>query len=229
MSESLQRSDGPDHPAIKLSSPAALAIANRSAAAPELQTLHALGMDVSNFPLDYQIHLQYFATDITNNHYSLSMEIGESFTQVMLSEASKNELLLNAVVAFSAYLSTVRNPDGKLKDFLQYYNRSVTLLLDALKRKDTHNIPTLLTILQLSTIEVGTASRNCLSLNVLLTYLLGVSGRLDQPNGASKGRMRNTYEYIYDGQCHGFGPWKNLSLLDSTKRSHRRSAWWIPS
>lgn len=74
--------------------------------------------------------------------------------QVMLSEAGKNESLLNVIVAFSAYLSTVRNPDGKIKDFLQYYNRSVTLLLDALKRKDTHNIPTLLTILQLSTIEV---------------------------------------------------------------------------
>ena len=167
MSENLQRSD---HLAIKLSSPTALAIADNSAAASQLRALHFLDMGVSRFPLDYQIHLQYFVTNVTNHHYSLSDEIGESFMQVMLSEASKNELLLNAVVAFSAYLSTMRNPDGKSKDFLQYYNRSVTLLLDALKRKDTRNVPTFLTILQLATIEVGNASHDYLYLlDLLLT------------------------------------------------------------
>ncbi len=171
----------------------ALSIANRSSmasrATPEMQTFKSLGLDTSNFPLDYQIHIQYFATAVTNYHYSLSAEFGEPFMQLLLTEAMKSELLLNAVVAFSAYLSTVRNPDGKLKDFLQYYNRSVTLLLDALKRKDTHNVHTLLTILQLATIEVRTALNpgQTYHRKSILTVYLGVSRRLGQSHGPSKG------------------------------------------
>lgn len=172
---------GQEQPAVNLLSPMGLSIAHRSAASsaatPETQPLKSLGLDISNFPLDYQIHLQYMATKVTNYHYSLSADYGEHFIHIMLAEATKSEILLNAVVAFSAYLSTVCNPDGKLKDFLQYYNRSVTLLLDALKRKDTHNVPTLLTILQLATIEVRATlafsytetNINCLIRSILVT------------------------------------------------------------
>lgn len=49
----------------------------------------------------------------------------------------------------------LKNPNGRIKDFLHYYNRSVSLLLAFLKSKERHNIATLLTILQLATIEVS--------------------------------------------------------------------------
>lgn len=66
-----------------------------------------------------------------------------------------NEALLNAVVGFSAYHRTVHSTNGKIPDFLRYYNKSVTLLLGYLKRREKQGIATLLTILQLATIEVS--------------------------------------------------------------------------
>jgi len=76
--------------------------------------------------------------------------------------AIRDEALLYAVVGFAAYHYTLRNSSGKMKEFLQYYNRSVTLLLGFLKRKEKHTAATLLTILQLATIEVSyfTSSRD---------------------------------------------------------------------
>jgi len=66
----------------------------------------------------------------------------------------RNEALLYAVVGFAAYHHTLKNPNGQINEFLQYYNRSVTLLLAFLKKKEKHSVATLLTILQLATIEV---------------------------------------------------------------------------
>jgi hypothetical protein len=71
------------------------------------------------------------------------------------SVALRHEALLYAVVGFAAYHYTLKNPNGQIKHFLQYYNKSVTLLLGFLKKKEKHNMGTLLTILQLATIEVG--------------------------------------------------------------------------
>lgn len=72
-----------------------------------------------------------------------------------LAVQSGNEALLNAVVGFAAYHRTAQNPNGRIQDFLQYYNKSVTLLLNCLKRREKQNTATLLTILQLATIEVN--------------------------------------------------------------------------
>ena len=62
--------------------------------------------------------------------------------------------MCNAVVAFSSYLSSAQDHNGEI-EFLHYYDRCVLLLLDVLKRNEAHDIPTLLTILQLATIEVS--------------------------------------------------------------------------
>ncbi len=77
------------------------------------------------------------------------------FRNILPSMAVRNEALLYAVVGFSSYHYTLRDPQGKMQLFLKYYNRSVTLLLGFLKRKEKHTPMTLLTILQLATIEVG--------------------------------------------------------------------------
>lgn len=82
-------------------------------------------------------------------------DIGNFFQTTFLNLALRNEALLNAVLGFSTYQRTLKNPNGKIQDFLKYYQDAVTLLIGFLKRRDAkHDLATLLTILQLATIEV---------------------------------------------------------------------------
>lgn len=74
--------------------------------------------------------------------------------------ALRNDALLHAVVGFSAFQRTLHNPTGKIQDFLQYYNKSVSLLLSSLRKGEKRDIGTLLAILQLATIEVSFHSKN---------------------------------------------------------------------
>ncbi|KAM3512024.1 hypothetical protein MY11210_004350 [Beauveria gryllotalpidicola] len=120
---------------------------------PDFHSLLMGDQNLSNLPNDYQLHLQYLYENVTPHHYSLTNDTDNFFVRGMIIEASKNRLLLNAVVAFSSYLRSTEQPDAKLGDFLLYYNRSITLLLECIKEEQTHNLPTLLSILQLATIE----------------------------------------------------------------------------
>lgn len=79
----------------------------------------------------------------------------ENFLQTkFLDTALRSEPLLYAVVGFAAFQRTLRNPAGKIQDFLEYYNKAVSLLLHALKKGERHTNGTMLAILQLATIEV---------------------------------------------------------------------------
>ncbi|TGJ82993.1 hypothetical protein E0Z10_g5775 [Xylaria hypoxylon] len=104
---------------------------------------------------DLQYHLGYFCENITHFSYGMPNDPTGFFTSTLPSLAvhEGNDALLYAVVGFSAYHSTLRHPHGKVEDFLGYYNKSVTMLLSSLKRRDGPNLPTLLTMLQLATIE----------------------------------------------------------------------------
>ena len=66
----------------------------------------------------------------------------------------KNLSLLYAVVGFAAFQLTVTRSDGKIQDFLGYYNTSVSLLRKSLVENQKHTDATMLTILQLATFEV---------------------------------------------------------------------------
>ena len=110
--------------------------------------------DWSHLPPQYQQGLSFFVENLNHFNYCIPLDSDEFFTKILPSMATRHEPLLNAVVGFSAYHSTLQNPEGKLQDFLQYYNKSVTQLLGLLQRKEKPNIATLLTILQLATIEV---------------------------------------------------------------------------
>lgn len=103
--------------------------------------------------------LTYFTETLTNYHYCIPHDSDNFFKHILVSAALRHEPLLNALVGFSAYHLTLQNPEGKLQNFLQYYNRSVTLLLGALQRKEKNTVGTLLTILQLATIEVRSAGQ----------------------------------------------------------------------
>jgi hypothetical protein len=107
-----------------------------------------------NLPQDLQNYLQYFEENMTNYHYGLAVDEDDFFSTELPKVALQCEPLLNALVGFAAYHVTLRNPNGELKDFLQYYNRGVTELLKLLAKGEC-NVMVLLTILQLATIEVG--------------------------------------------------------------------------
>ncbi|KAL7627559.1 hypothetical protein AAE478_001752 [Parahypoxylon ruwenzoriense] len=111
--------------------------------------------DWSHLPTDLQSHLAYFCEYITHYNYGMVNDPDNFFGSILPSLAVQrgNDALLNAVVGFSAYHRTVQDPNGKIQDFLRYYNKSVTLLLSYLKRREKQGIATLLTILQLATIE----------------------------------------------------------------------------
>ncbi|EJT77731.1 hypothetical protein GGTG_02836 [Gaeumannomyces tritici R3-111a-1] len=107
----------------------------------------------AHLPHDVRFYLAYFTENITHYHYGMIIDSDDFLRTTLPAIAVKNEALLYALVGFSAYHFTLKNPRGRIQDFLQYYNKSVTLLLGFLKRKERHNIGTLLTILQLATIE----------------------------------------------------------------------------
>jgi hypothetical protein len=110
--------------------------------------------DWSHLPQDLQFYLTYFYDNITHCHYSLKHDTGNFLRTHFLDAALRNEALLHAVVGFSAFQRTLQNPEGKIIDFLPYYNKAVSLLLKSLKRGEKHSSGTILAILQLATIEV---------------------------------------------------------------------------
>lgn len=109
--------------------------------------------DCTHLPDDIQYYLRWHYDNITFYHYGINHDTDDFYRMILPRAAMQNESLLNAVVGFTAYHATLQNPDGKLQDFLKYYNKSVTLLLTSLKRKEKASVYTLLTILQLATIE----------------------------------------------------------------------------
>ncbi|KAH8659151.1 hypothetical protein BGZ60DRAFT_531065 [Tricladium varicosporioides] len=109
--------------------------------------------DWSHLPQDLQFYLNYYYDNISHVHYSLKFDPGDFMRTRYLDIALGNESLLYAVVGFSAFQRTLHNPGGKIQDFLQYYNKSVSLLLRSLQKGDRHSEGTILAILQLATIE----------------------------------------------------------------------------
>ncbi|PVH85998.1 hypothetical protein DL98DRAFT_408223 [Cadophora sp. DSE1049] len=112
-----------------------------------------LRTDWSHLPLDLQFYLTYFYENITHLHYSLKFDSGNFLRTTFLDAALRNESLLFAVVGFSAFQRTLHTSRGKMQDFLHYYNKAVSLLLNSLKRGERHTNGTILAILQLATIE----------------------------------------------------------------------------
>lgn len=110
--------------------------------------------DWSYLPADIQFYLTYFCENISHLHYSLKHDSENFMRTQFLDVALENEALLYAIVGFSAFQRTLHNPQGKIQDFLQYYNKAVSLLLKSLKKGERHSNGTLLAILQLATIEV---------------------------------------------------------------------------
>ena len=111
-------------------------------------------MHWSSLPSDLQFYLAYFHDNITHYHYFMLHDSNDFFHSILTPMAVQDEALLHAIVGFATYHHTLQN-GGRIDDFLRYYNKSVTLLLNFLKNRRRNTVATLLTILQLATIEVG--------------------------------------------------------------------------
>lgn len=119
-------------------------------------TSETLTNNWSHLPPDLQFYLNYFHTNVSYLHYSMKMDSGNFLKTRFVEIALKNEALLYGVVGFSAFQRTLHNPEGKIQDFLQYYNQAVSLLLKSLRKGEQRTAGTILAILQLATIEVRT-------------------------------------------------------------------------
>ncbi|KAI9761104.1 MAG: Vacuolar-sorting protein SNF7 [Chaenotheca gracillima] len=110
-------------------------------------------IDWSHLPSDIQFYLNYHQTQVTPMHYSFRHDATSFLRTTLLDLAVQNEPLLYAVVGFAAFHHTLRQADGKIQDFLGFYNKSVSLLRRSLSKHQKHTTATLLTILQLASIE----------------------------------------------------------------------------
>lgn len=108
----------------------------------------------AELPSDVRYYLDWFRNNITCHHYCLKYDGADFMRTTLLEIAVHNDHLLYAVVGFAAYHHTLARPNGRIADFLSYYNRSVQLLRMSLQRNQRRTPATLLTILQLATIEV---------------------------------------------------------------------------
>lgn len=107
---------------------------------------------IQDLPEDIRFYLQYASTRMSHHHWGVRLDHQNFFRRTMIELALRYDPLLYALVGFAAYHCTIEKPDGKLGDFLGYYQKSVTLLRQTFRHKPT--IATVLTILQLATIEV---------------------------------------------------------------------------
>lgn len=99
-------------------------------------------------------HLLEVHQNMNHHHYLFKHRADDFLHVTLIEQALSYDPLLYAVCCFAAYHESLRAKNGDIKDFLEYYNKSVTLLLWSLQSQQKHTLATLLTILQLATFEV---------------------------------------------------------------------------
>ncbi|KAK5167212.1 uncharacterized protein LTR77_007943 [Saxophila tyrrhenica] len=107
----------------------------------------------SSLTRDDKVYLKYHRDNLSHHHYAFKYDAGDflktTFLEIAMNDPS--QALLYSIIAFSAYHRSIERGDV-ISDFLSYYNKSIILLHQSLKSKKP-GIATLLTILQLATIE----------------------------------------------------------------------------
>jgi len=151
----------------------------------------------AHLPAELRHHLDYYRENITHCHYCMSSDVDDFFRLTLPGLAARDEGLLHAVVSFVAYHEALQDPNGKLDVFLAHFNRSIRILIDLFKRQQRPNVGTLLTILQLATIEVSLSCRSHWPKDKegadVVQNWLGIPRRLDQPAWSPKGCARDTH------------------------------------
>lgn len=118
----------------------------------------------SHLSEDLRFYLDYHQKHVTYHHYFFKHR-AEGFTHTVLYEqALRYDPLLYAVVGFAAFHMTIKRQNGRIQDFLGYYDKAVTLLRKSLAGGQTYTDATLLTTLQLATFEVSQACGEAMSI-----------------------------------------------------------------
>lgn len=138
---------------------------------------------------DVQFLLAYRKQHINYRHYLLKSAAERFINEDMVRLAMDYEPLLYAMVGFVAYHYTLAQPDGKMYTFLQYYNKSVSLLLKSLQAGDRQSDAMLLTTLQLIVFEVSCEFSLICVLRVwaMLICDVGICGRLGESDRSPSG------------------------------------------
>jgi hypothetical protein len=109
---------------------------------------------VDTLPEDQRFYLNYVHETLWPHHYVFNLDESGFLSHTLIDTALQFDPLLYAVVCFGAYHHTIHRPDGQISHFLKYHNASVKSLRESLGRGQK-NFATVLTILQLATIEVS--------------------------------------------------------------------------
>lgn len=107
----------------------------------------------SHLPSDLKHYLRYHLTRVNFHHYFFKHDADLFLHTSLIDKALSFEPLMYALVGFAAFQKAVA--DGHISDFLEYYNKSISLLRHSLASDRQHSDATLLTVLQLATFEVS--------------------------------------------------------------------------
>ena len=111
-------------------------------------------MPWSHLPRDQQFYLTYHQQHLTHHHYFFRNNVSHFIHSTLVDCALAYDPLLYAIAGFSAFHHTVSQSNGRISDFLGYYNKSVSLLRKSLQTVQKHTDATIMTILQLAAFEV---------------------------------------------------------------------------
>lgn len=156
----------PDPPNKRASGPTPTQSRSDSSSPPQID----YGRKRASLPRQVKFYLNVHQRSLSYHHYSFKSDARNFLKTTFLEIAVDYEPLLYAVVAFAAYNYALDRPEGRARHFLDYYDRSVSLFRRSLAKSDRPTLATLLTMLQLATIEV--------SLLIGTFFIAGVSTRL---------------------------------------------------
>lgn len=110
----------------------------------------------SDLSASERFYLDYQKKNMSHYHYGLNTDSRGFVHKFLIDSALNSDALLQAVIAFAAYHYAIRH-DGKLEDFLKPYSESLMFLRQSLGSSKPPDVADLLTMLQLSALEVSDA------------------------------------------------------------------------
>lgn len=111
--------------------------------------------NTAHLPEDVRFYLSFHQGYMTPRHYFMRGDSDRFIHQSIIELALQYDPLLYAVVGFAAYHHCIQTGKGKLYTFLKYYNMALKLLRKSLASSEEHSEATLITVLVLTTFEVG--------------------------------------------------------------------------
>ena len=115
----------------------------------------------SHLSSEVRFFLEYHRNHITCYHYLWKYNANEFVHTTLIDLALSYEPLLYAVVAFAAFHHSIGQANGKLSDFLGFYNKSLSSLRKSLSASQSHSNGTILAVLQLAAFEVSSFQPRC--------------------------------------------------------------------